>query len=167
MEAKNPEPEQQAKPKEPAAGRSTLIIVGIFLILNAAVVGWFFISKGMAQKEDEKAVEVSPLDKYAIIELGRLEITKPIDPLQQNFMRCSVTVTLHVAASKAEEVGPKIKKFEAYFKEQARKAFLDADARDLMTENVAGVKNTIKTRINEMLGEEAVLDVVFGDFRPY
>jgi flagellar basal body-associated protein FliL len=162
--------ETQAQPvkKEAVVSKTTLMIVGVFLVLNMAMVGFFFYSKSAGQKEEEKvAVEVSPLDKIAPIELGRLDITKAIDPIQQNFMRCSLTVTLIVPAEKLEEVEPKVKKFEATFKEIARKAFLDADPRDVSTENLAGVKNAIKTRSNELLGEEAVLEVVFGDFRPY
>ena len=168
MEQRNPEPEPQPKKKESFLAKPTLIIVGAFLVLNAAVIAWFFLPKAFSGKKEEAAeTNVSPLDKISIVELGRLEITKPIDPLQQNFMRCTVTVTLTVSADRAMEIEPKIKKFEAIFKELARKAFLDADPRDLTNENLAGVKNTIKTRINEMLGGDAVKDVVFGDFRPY
>jgi len=168
MEQK-PAPEPQEQPKAPPlVSRTTLIIVSVFLALNIGVVAVLFLPKLFGAKTEEAAEHsASPLDKVSVIELGKLDITKPIDPLQQNFMRCTVTVTLTVPAERAEEIEPKIKKFEALFKELARRAFLDADARDLSTENLAGVKNTIKTRINEMLGEEAVKDVVFGDFRPY
>ena len=168
MEQK-PAPEPQEQPKAPPlVSRTTLIIVGVFLVLNIAVVSVLFLPKLFGAKAEEKAaLNASPLDKVSVVELGKLDITKPIDPLQQNFMRCTVTVTLTVASDRAAEIEPKIKKFDAIFKELARRAFLDADARDLSTENLAGVKNTIKTRINEMLGEEAVKDVVFGDFRPY
>ena len=130
-----------------------------FLVLNIAGIALIVAPKFFG-KSDEAPVAASPLDNVAIIDLGRLEITKPIDPMQQTFMRCSATITLTVPADRAAEIEPRIRKFESIFKEQARKAFLDADPRDIATENLAGVKNAIKTRINEMLGEEAVLDVV-------
>lgn len=165
-QAHEPEPQQQKK--EPIVSRTTLIIVAVFLVVNIGIIGVFFVPKFFGpKKEGEAPVNVSPLDRISVIELGRLEITKPIDPLQQNFMRCSVTVTLIVPADRAAQLEAKIKKFEAKFKEISRRAFLDADPRDVSTENLAGVKNTIRTRINEMLGDDSVEEVVFGDFRPY
>jgi len=167
MEQRPQESEPQEK-KESFLSKPTMIIVGAFLLLNIAVVGFILVPKFFSSKgPDKTGAPSSPLDKITLIELGRLEITKPIDPLQQNFMRCSVTVTLVVAADRAAEIEPRIRKFDALFKEQARKAFQDADPRDLSTENLAAVKNAIKTRMNETLGEEDVQEVVFGDFRPY
>lgn len=175
MPEQKPQPQQQAQEtqpeavkKEPVVSKTTLMIVAGFLVLNMALIGVFFWSKSAGQKGEETAViEKSPLDKIAPIELGRLDIIKPLDPVQQTFTRVSVTVTLIVPVGKAEEVGPKVKKFEALFKEIARKAFLDADPRDVATETSPGVKNAIKTRCNELLGEEAIEEVVFGDYRPY
>ena len=162
------EPEVQPQKKEPVISKTMLVIIGVFLVINIAIIAVAFGPRIFGEKKkEEAAVSVSPLDKISPIELGQLIIVKPIDPVQQTYMRCQVTVTLTVPAEKAPELEAKIKKFEAVFKEIARKAFLDADAKDVAAENLAGVKTTIKARVNALLGEDAVQEVVFGDFRPY
>jgi flagellar basal body-associated protein FliL len=162
------EQEAQAQKKEPVISKTTLVIIAVFLLMNIGIIAVAFGPRIFGEKkQEEEAVSTSPLDKITPVELGQLIIVKPIDPVQQSYMRCQVTVTLTILAEKAPEVEEKIRKFEAVFKEIARKAFLDADARDVASENLAGVKTTIKTRINALLGEDAVQEVVFGDFRPY
>jgi hypothetical protein len=171
MEQKAPEPQQAQtpdKPKEPLVSKPVLIIVGSFLALNILFAAFVLWPKLAGGKDEKKAAEpTSPLADLTMVELGRLEITKPIDPLQQNYMRVTVTIQLQIVASRAAEVEPRIKKFEGLFKEQARKAFRDADARDLASENLIGVKNAIKARVNEALGEDVVKDVICADFTPH
>ncbi len=171
MEQKAPEPQQAQAPekaKEPLFSKPALIVIGVFFALNALVAAFIIWPKLASGKDEKKAAEpASPLADLTMVELGKLEITKPIDPLQQNYMRVTVTIQLQIPASRAEEVEPRIKKFEGLFKEQARKAFRDADARDLASENLIGVKNAIKARINEALGEDVVKDVICADFTPH
>jgi len=169
MEQRPPaEPQPEKPPKEPLVSKSVLVIIGIFAVVNVIVVALVFWPKFFASGEEQKpAGPLSPLANVTMVDLGRLQITKPLDPLQQNYMRIDVSIQLQIPSEGAAELEAKIKKFEGLFKEQARKAFRDADARDLASENLAGVKNAIKARINEGLGTDAVKEVVFGDFKPY
>lgn len=166
MEEK-PAPEQEEQPKEKMISKSSLMIVAAFLLLQVVVLTLVFWSRlfGGGTGQVEVADSGNDLAQIALVSLGRFEITKPNDPLQQSFTRCRVTIDLQVQAERAAEVGATISKLEGKFREIARQAFLDADSRDLATENLANVKSAIKNRTNQMFGEEVIMDVIFGDFR--
>jgi len=161
------EPEAPAQKKESAVSKTMLAVIGVFLLIIIAIVSWGVLKPSKSKEEGEKPGMTSPLDRISTIELGRLEIKKAMDPLGASSMGVRMSVTLTVPAERAAELEAKIRKFEAIFKEITRRAFLDADPRDVRTENLAGVKAAIKAKINEQLGEDAVQEVIFGDFSPY
>lgn len=169
MEQKAVAAETEVQAKERIFSKSSLIIVGVFLVLQLGAMSVFVLPKiiGGSEGSEQDAAVVRELDTIALIPLGRFEISKPTDPMQQSYTHVSVQIDLQVPVERAQEIEAKVNKLTAMFRELARMAFLDADARDLASENVSGVKNAIKTRVNQRLGEEVIKDVVFGDYRAY
>jgi flagellar basal body-associated protein FliL len=160
--------EQEEQPKDKIFTKSSIIIVAVFLVLQLGAMTVFLVPKMFAGGKAEKdQAAISELDKIALIPLGRFEISKPNDPMRQSYTHVSVQIDLQVPTERAQEIEGKVNKLSAIFRECARQAFLDADTRDLAGENVTGVKNAIKTRVNQRLGEDVVRDVVFGDYRAY
>jgi flagellar basal body-associated protein FliL len=159
---------QEAKPADNSFMKIGLIAGGV---VGVAVIGVLLaiivprLSAGKAEKAPEAAT--NELDRIAVISLGRVEVSKANDPMQQSYTRVSVLIDLVVPADRSGDVGAEITRLASIFKESARQAFLDADSRDLATENVGGVKNAIKTRINEKLGQEVVKEVVFPEYKAF
>lgn len=170
-EVEEQEEEEQQPAREPLLSKGTIIIVAVFVLLNLAIVfvlfGGEIFGGGGGGDGEGAAVAQSALDDIAIVDLGRIEVTKPLDPMQQNYARYSVSISLCIPAERQTELESKVRKFDAIFKEEARKAFLDTDAQELANQNLAGVRSSIKKRINDILGNEAVKEVHFPDFRPY
>ncbi len=164
------EPQEQAPEKrEGLFSKTTMMIIGAFLVLNAAAVIFFFSGSlfgGKGNSQTEK-MGPSPLENKCLIDLGRIEVTKALDPMQQMFQHCTVSIKIEIPKDRQIDIEPVVHQWDAKFKEIARRAFLDADDVDLCTENLAGVKSTMKRRFNELLGEELVTDIVFGDYRIY
>lgn len=159
--------EQPAK-TEGFLTKSTIIIIAVFAAVNIAVVLLVFGGRlfgGEVEGEGEE-VKISPLENMSLINLGRIEVSMPLGP-GQTFIHCSANISLMVSAERHSELSPRIKQFEAVFKELAREAFRNADPQDLSNENLEEVKNNIRTGINEGLGEEGIERVIFGDYKPY
>lgn len=170
MEQRTVEMEAQPK-KEPFFTKSVLIIIAAFVVIDLVFVTFLFMSKNSGGKEKGEAAQAAgakPMDEIALIDFGDpVEMVIPMDPMGRGIVHVKVSIELQVSALRSSEIEERIKKFEPMFKEQARKAFRDADPRDVANENVAGIKNTIRTGINTMLGEEAVKDVIFGEYKAY
>jgi len=170
MDAKEKDqPKQEAKSTDSSFMKIGLIAGGVVGVAAIAVILAMVVPR-LAASKAEKAPETSAageLDKIAVVSLGRVEVSKANDPMQQSYTRVSVLIDLVVPADRSGEVGAEITRLASIFKESARQAFLDADARDLATENVGGVKNAIKTRINEKLGQEVVQEVVFPEYKAF
>ncbi|MCD6404436.1 MAG: hypothetical protein J7M19_01260 [Planctomycetes bacterium] len=166
MEEREPQ-EQTPEKREGLLSKPTMIIIGAFLALNAAAVIFFFSGSLFGGKGDSQGEQVgpSPLENKCLVNLGRIEVTKALDPMQQTFQHCNVSIKIEIPKDRQIDIEPTVHQWDAKFKEVARRAFLDADATDLSTENLAGVKSTMKRRFNELLGEELVTDIVFGDYR--
>ncbi len=160
--------EAQESRREPLLTRSTAAIIAIFAIINVAVIlaifGGSLFGSGGADVDGPRG---SVLQRTSLISLGRIEVSVPLDPVHQNFMRCSANISLQVPSNRQSEIEPMITRNDAIFKELAREAFRNASPEDIATENLAGVKNAIRRGINEVLGEEAVKQVYFRDYRPY
>lgn len=164
------EAQEQKEKREPAFSRLTLPIVVGFALINVAVIlaiFWGSIFGGSTEEEDAEGQRRSVLEETSLISLGRIEVSMPLNALQQTFIRCSASISLQVDADRHQDLEPLITRNDAIFKELAREAFRNASPSDLAMENLAGVKNAIKRGINQMLGEEAVRQVYFEDYRPY
>jgi flagellar basal body-associated protein FliL len=168
-EEREEEQQEQEQKREPLFGKSTMIIIAVFAAINVGVIFAVFGSTIFGSSEDEEGVEPQKcvLEQTSMINLGRIEVSKPIDPMHKNLIQVSVNVSLLVPAERASFLEPLIKQNDAVFKELSREAFRNANPDDIATENVAGVKNTIQRRGNELLGEEGIAQVVFGDYRAY
>lgn len=158
------EVQEQPQKREPLLNRVTIIIIGAFLLLNVAAIVLVFGPRFAGGGQEGESGVVSALENKALIDLGRIKMSKPLGSLQESFVHCEVHVKLEVAKDRQVDIEPKIKQFDAKFKEVARRALIDAEERDLATENVAGVKNTIRVRFNELLAEDVIEDVVFGSY---
>ena len=156
--------QEQPQKREPLLNKVTIIIIGAFLLLNVTAVVFVFGPRLFGGNEEGEVGVVSPLENKALIDLGRIKMSKPLGSLQESFLHCEVHVKLEVAKDRQVDVEPKIKQFDARFKEVARRALIDAEERDLATENMAAVKNTIRVRFNELLAEDVIQDVVFGSY---
>ncbi len=170
MEEREPQETEEPKAREPLFNKTTIIIVVAFLVLNLAFIGVLFGAKFFGSKTAEgegAGISTCPLDEICIVDLGRIEVTKPLDPMQQNFSRYLVSVALVVPIDRQQETETRVRQFDAIFKEEARNAFLEADQQDLAAQNLAGVKNAIRRRINEQLGEDVVQEVRFPDYKIY
>ena len=168
MEEREQLEEPQPK-REPLFTKSTVIIIVVFAVVNISVVlavfgGRIFGASGEGTGEGRKK---SVLEDNVVIQLGRVEISKALDPQQQNYRYYSANISLVVPRERQQVVEPLIKQNDAIFKELARQAFRNADPQDLAIENLAGVKHVIQKGINDVLGEDAIKQVVFGDYRPY
>lgn len=160
-------PKAPEKPREPFLSKTTLIVVGAVVAIQLVVLAIVLWPRLFPPKAEAPAEAEAQQEKDATVELGKIEVSKADDPLQQSFTRVIATVYLVVPAEKATEMREKITAVGPVLKESARQAFRDADSKDLATENVAGVKNAIKTRINQELGEDVVTRVVFPEYRAY
>lgn len=161
--------EEQGKKRDGILSKSQLIIIGVFALLNIGILLAVFGSRilGGGGEGDGAQAKPSPLENTALIDLGRIEVGVPLDPTNQAAIHCQATVSLQVPLSRQQDLAPMIMAHEAAFKELARRAFLNASPSDIATENLAGVKNAIQRGINDLLGEEAVSQVYFGDYRSY
>jgi len=161
--------EVQEERREPLLTRSTIGIILAFVVINITVILAIFggqLFGGPAEGEGSTSGG-SVLEDTSLISLGRIEVSVPLNPLQQTFMRCSASISLQVDADRLQKIEPMITRNDAIFKELAREAFRNASPEDIATENLAGVKNAIKRGVNELLGEEAVKEIYFKDYRPY
>ena len=161
--------EEQGKKREGFLSRSQMIIIGVFALLNIGILLAVFGSRMFGGSGEGSGSEArpSPLENTALIDLGRIEVGVPLDPTNQTSIHCSATVSLQVPLARQQALQPMIMAHEAAFKELARHAFRNASPADIATENLAGVKHTIQRGINDLLGEEAVTQVYFGDYRSY
>lgn len=128
--------EQQPKVKEPLFAKSTLIILAVFLVLNAGAI-WFFMGGGKVGGGKKAGTQNNQLDQMDMINLGRVEVTKPLDPMNQKTMRCSVTVSLMVPSTEMAEYEPKITKFNELFKQTVRRSF------STRTHRISSVKTSL------------------------
>lgn len=170
MEEQEEQQQEEKGKRPPIFTRSTLPIIVVFAVINVAVVlaiFWGSIFGGSAGGEDAEGQRRCVLEETSLISLGRIEVSMPLNPLQQNYIHCSASISLQVPADRQQELEPLITRNDAIFRELAREAFRNASPGDLATENLAGVKNSIKRGVNEVLGEEAVMQVYFKDYRPY
>ncbi len=160
--------EEQGQKREKLFSKSQIIIIAVFALLNIgillAVFGSRIFASGGGEGEEAKR---NRLEGLTLIQLGRIEVSMPIDPTHQNFIHCSANISLQVPSDRQQVLEPVVLQNEAVFKELARRAFRNARPEDIAIENVAGVKNTIQQGINDLLGEDAVQDVFFGDYRSY
>ncbi|MHC4711946.1 MAG: hypothetical protein ACYTAN_01570 [Planctomycetota bacterium] len=160
--------EEQGQKRETLFSRSQIIIIAIFALLNVgillAVFGARIFAGGSGEGEEARR---NQLEGLTLIPLGRIEVSMPIDSTHQNFIRCSANISLQVPSDRQQALEPVILQNEAVFKELARRAFRNAKPQDVAIENVAGVKNTIQQGINDLLGEDAIQEVFFGDYRSY
>lgn len=161
--------EQQPAKAEGFLNKTTIIIIAVFAAVNIAVVLLVFGGRlfGGGTEGDGEQVKRSPLENMSLINLGRIEASMPLGPSHQDFMHCSANISLLVPTERMNELSALIKQHEASFKQLAREAFRNADPQDLANENLEEVKNNIRSGINDLLGEEGVTRVVFGDYKPY
>lgn len=170
MEEQEEQQQEQKEKREPIFTRSAVPIIVVFAVINVAVILAIFggnIFGGSDAEGEGEDFRTRVLEETSLISLGRIEVSMPLNALQQTFIRCSASISLQVDADRYQDLEPLITRNDAIFKELAREAFRNASPSDLAMENLAGVKNAIKRGINQMLGEEAVRQVYFEDYRPY
>ena len=89
MEEQEEQQEGQEK-REPIFSRSAVPIIVVFAVINVAVVLLIFggsIFGGSGGEGEGEGERTSVLEDTSLISLGRIEVSMPLNPLQQNFMR--------------------------------------------------------------------------------
>ncbi len=162
------EREEPQAPKEKILTKSTIVVIGIFVVLQAAfmvVVFWTRLFPGGDGKEGQPQAVAAAHGEF--VSLGRLDMNRPMDPLRQSNLHISAMIDLEVPTERAQELSSQIKRLEPLLRQMARQSFNDADPQDLINERTVGVRNAIKNSVNQELGGDAVTDVVFSDYKTF